>query len=265
MYKKAIVLITLFFISIATILQAKSTYTRDFKKTIDFKSNGKVEVKTTNGNINMTSWDRNAVKVEAEIKVKARSRREAEKLLDKVKILVDRSGDRITIAPDYPKRRNGDSFWDAVFGSGNRPVVNFTIKVPRETNPNLRSTNGRLSVSDIEGETSLKTTNGGIEARDMIGSADARTTNGSISIYVIQFGDDDRLDLNTTNGSIKLTLPSEVRADVEASTTNGSIRTDFPMTVQGRITRKRLDGVINGGGGSIDLSTVNGSISIYEE
>ena len=265
MHKKAFVSFILFLFSIAAIAQAKSTYTKEFKKTIDFHSKGQVEVKTTNGNIDMTSWDRNALEVEAEIKVKARSQRDAEKILDKVKILIEKSGDRITIAPDYPKRHDGDGFWDWVFGSESRPVVNFKIKVPRETNPTARSTNGRIYVSDIEGETELKTTNGGIEARDMLGSVDAKTTNGSISIYVAQFGNDDRLDLNTTNGSIELTLPSDVKANIEASTVNGSIRTDFPMTVQGKISRKRLDGVINDGGGSIELSTINGSISIYEE
>jgi len=265
MNKTSLAIFILLFISITTLAQSKSTYTRDFKKTVDFKSNGRVEVKTINGNIQLTSWDKNSVQIEAEIKVKARSRREAEKILDKVEILIDKSRDRMTIAPDYPKRHSGDSFWDWVFGSESRPVVNFTIKVPEETDPYLRSTNGRVNVTDIAGEAILKTTNGGIEAEEMKGSVDANTTNGSISVYIIQFSDNDRIDLNTTNGSIKLTLPSDVKADVEASTVNGSIRTDFPMTVQGKILRKRLDGEINGGGGIIELSTVNGSISIYEE
>lgn len=265
MYKKTIALIILLFISITTIAYSKSTYTREFKKTVDFKPNGTVEVKTTNGKIELTSWDKNEVQIEAEIKVKARSRREAERILDKVEILIDRSSDRLSIEPDYPKRHSGDSFWDWVLGSESRPVVNFTIKVPEKTNPYLRSTNGHVNVTDIEGEAVLKTTNGGIEAEYMKGSVDAKTTNGSISIYLTQFNEDDRVDLNTTNGSIKLYLPSEVKADVKASTVNGSIRTDFPMTVQGKILRKRLQGEINGGGGIIELSTVNGSISIYEE
>jgi DUF4097 and DUF4098 domain-containing protein YvlB len=122
-----------------------------------------------------------------------------------------------------------------------------------------------LSVDDTEGEAILKTTNGGIEAEYMKGSVAASTTNGSISISLDDFSRDDRLDFNTTNGSIKLYLPSEVKADVRASTVNGSIRTDFPLTIQGRISRKRLNGEINGGGGTIELSTVNGGVSIYEK
>lgn len=265
MPKKTLLLFTLFFISVSTIAQSKTTYTREFSKTINFRPGGKAKIKTINGFVNMTSWNRNSIQIEAEIKVRASSRREADRILDKVEIIIDRRGDRVTIEPDYPKRHRGDSFWDRMFGSGNRPVVNFTIKVPRQTNPELRSTNGRLVVSDIEGDAVLKTTNGKIEAEGLKGSVDARTTNGSISVVIQHFRDDDQLDLSTTNGSIKLSLPSDVAADIKASTVNGSIRTDFPLKVQGRISRKRLNGEINGGGGMIDLSTVNGSISIREE
>ena len=264
MYRKTLVLFILFFISTTAIAFSKTTYTREFRKTINFKPNGNVEVKTTNGKIDVTSWDKNEVEVFAEIKVKANSRREAERILDKVEIRIDRSAGRLIIEPEYPKRHSGDSFWDWVFDSKSKPAVNFTIRVPDETNLNLRSTNGHVAASDIEGEIVLKTTNGGIEADHLKGSVDANTTNGSVSVSLTQFSQQDQVDLNTTNGSIKLYLPSEVRADVKASTVNGSIRTDFPLTIQGKISRKRLNGEINGGGGIIELSTVNGSISIYE-
>lgn len=265
MYRKTIALFILFVISIIAASHSSTIYTREFKKLIDFKPNGSVAVKTTNGKIELTSWDKNSVEIFAEIKVKASSRSEAERILDKVEILIDQSSDRLSIEPDYPKRNSGDGFWDWVFRSESKPVVNFTIKVPKQTDLNLKSTNGHLSVDDIEGEAVLKTTNGGIEAEYLKGSVAANTTNGSISISLAQFSRDDRLDFNTTNGSIKLYLPSEVKADVRASTVNGSIRTDFPLTIQGKISRKRLNGAINGGGGTIELSTVNGSVSIYEK
>lgn len=264
MYRRTTVFLILFLISLPVICYSGTTYTREFKKTLDFKSNGDVEVKTTNGKIEVTSWNKNSVEIFAEIKVKSNSRREAERILDRVEIRVDRSSDRIYIEPDYPKRDRDDSFWDWIFGSESRPVVNFTIKVPEETNLNLRSTNGHVSASDIEGEIVMKTTNGGIEADHLQGTVAANTTNGSISVSISQLRGQDKVDLNTTNGSIKLYLPAEVRANVKASTVNGSIRTDFPLTIQGKISRKRLNGEINGGGGIIDLSTVNGSISIYE-
>ncbi|MCU0642763.1 MAG: DUF4097 family beta strand repeat-containing protein [bacterium] len=260
-----VLIVAIFFSLIVTGVLVADTHTREFKKVLDFQSNGMIEVKTTNGNIEITSWDKNAVEIRAEIKVKANSRREAEQLLDKVEILIDKNGDRIAIEPDYPRKQGGDGFIDWIFGSGSSVVVNFTIRVPKESDLNLRSTNGRVFVSEVNGELTMKTTNGGIEAEGIQGSATGSTTNGSIALQANQFQNDDSIALHTTNGSIRLTLSSSIKANIKASTVNGSIRTDFPVTVSGRINRKSLSGSINGGGGSIELETVNGSITIDEE
>jgi len=68
----------------------------------------------------------------------------------------------------------------------------------------------------------------------------------------------------TTNGGITLSIPAATQANLTARTTNGSIKTDFPITVQGTFSRNRLEGELNGGGGSIELRTTNGSIHIEE-
>jgi len=262
--KNVLILVSTFILIAAGILVA-DTHTREFKKVLDFQSNGMIEVKTTNGTIEITSWDRNSVEIRAEIKVKAHSRREAEQLLDKVEILIDKSDSRIAIEPDYPRKQGGDGLFDWIFGSGSSVVVNFSIRVPMKSDLNLRSTNGRVVVSEVNGELTMKTTNGGIEAERIQGSATGSITNGSIALQASQFQNNDSIALHTTNGSIRLTLSSSIKADIKASTVNGSIRTDFPMTVSGKINRKSLSGSINGGGGSIELSTVNGSITIDEE
>lgn len=264
MKTKNVVIFTFLFILIATGILFAETFTKDFKKVVAFQSNGKIEVKTTNGNIEITSWDQNTVEIRAEIKVKSPSRREAERIFEKVEILINKSNHRISIEPDYPRKQGGDGFLDWIFGSGTSVVVNFSIRVPRESDLDLRSTNGRLSISEVEGESTLKTTNGSIDAERLKGSVIGSTTNGSIALQVSQFQANDSIDLSTTNGSIKLTLTEDVKADIKASTVNGSVRTDFPITISGKMNRKRLSGVINGGGGSIELATVNGSITIYE-
>jgi DUF4097 and DUF4098 domain-containing protein YvlB len=64
------------------------------------------------------------------------------------------------------------------------------------------------------------------------------------------------------NGSINLTLPANLSADVKAVTVNGDISSEFPMTVSGRISRRRLEGTIGGGGRQLSFETVNGSITL---
>lgn len=258
----AIIIIILFLMS--TFLASASTHTREFRKTIDFLSQGKVNVRTVNGVIDLISWEKNTVEIFAEIKIKNHSSREAQELLNKVEIVIDLRGDELFIDADYPQREHGDGFWNWVFGSGCRPVIDFYIKVPKQTNLNLHTTNGKILTEDVDGKSELHTTNGSIDAEHMKGSLDAYTTNGSIFVSCSFFGENDEITLKTTNGGIKLILPSEVQANVRAATVNGSIHTDFPMTVQGKFIKKRISGEINGGGGLIELSTVNGSIRIHE-
>ena len=70
------------------------------------------------------------------------------------------------------------------------------------------------------------------------------------------------LKFQTVNGSIALDLPADVSTDVRATTVNGGISTDFPISVTGRVDPRKLIGTIGGGGRSMEVQTVNGSITL---
>jgi DUF4097 and DUF4098 domain-containing protein YvlB len=70
------------------------------------------------------------------------------------------------------------------------------------------------------------------------------------------------LNFATVNGSITLDLPADMSTDLRADTVNGDITTDFPIAVSGRIDRRSLRGTIGGGGRSLELQTVNGSVKL---
>ncbi|MFH1942269.1 MAG: DUF4097 family beta strand repeat-containing protein [bacterium] len=243
-----------------------STVKKEFKKRFDFAPGGEVSVKNVNGNICLEPWDEESVEVYAEIEVKAGSRREAEAFMEKVEIVIDHGRGRLSVETDYPKSRGGDSIWDAIFRGGRKPQVkvDFWIKMPSRTNLIVKSVNGRVEARDVEGKAELSTTNGQIQAEGMRGSVDAHTTNGGIRVELTEFDSRGQMSFKTTNGSITVTLPEDVKADIEVSTVNGGVSTDFPVEVRGKFIGKRIRGTINGGGGLIDLHTVNGSIRIYE-
>ena len=97
---------------------------------------------------------------------------------------------------------------------------------------------------------------------EVAGTVRARTTNGGVDVSLS--GDrwtGSGLELQTTNGSIELSVPSAFSADLSARTVNGSIRTDFPVTVQGRIGRS-VEAQIGGGGPPVRLATTNGAIDL---
>jgi hypothetical protein len=242
-----------------------SRLSKDLKKTVYFRPGGKVRLNNTNGQISVTPWDKDSVEVYAEIEVRAGSQGDAEALMNRVEILIEQHSDRLLVEADYPKAMGGDGLWDWIFGRKPKVKVEFWLRVPSKTDLQLKSVNGGVQVRDVEGSASLRTTNGSVDADGIEGSVSARTVNGRIQVGLNHVDVDGEMSFHTTNGSIRLYLPEDIEADIEASTTNGSISTDFPMEVRGKFNRKRVRGRINGGGGFIDLHTVNGSIQISEE
>lgn len=242
------------------------TITKEFKQSFLLSIAGDVNIQNVNGSIVVESWDRDSVEVFAEIEVKAGNRRTAEEFMEEVHMEVDYQPNHLSVIPDYPKTEGESSFLDWIFGRS-KPQVNieFSIKVPSKMNLDLESVNGKVHIENIEGEFRLRTTNGPILANQVMGSVRGRTVNGSLHIQVIYMNQTDEVVLQTTNGNINLALPETVQADVDVSTVNGGISTDFPLEVQGRMNSKKMRGKIRDGGGLIDLSTVNGSISIVKE
>jgi DUF4097 and DUF4098 domain-containing protein YvlB len=234
-----------------------------FDKTYRFEPGGDVSLSNTNGSVTVRTWKRDEVRVEAQIEVKARRRRDAERFLKEVRILVDDRPDQITIETDYPRRHGGGGVLDWVFG-GKTPSVTVTYRltVPKRADLDLRTVNGGVEVDDVTGEVEVGTTNGKVELYEVRGTIDAHTTNGGIHAEVEGFSEDDEVYLKTVNGGITLYLPDDARADVSGSAVNGGIHTRFPLKVRGKWGPKKISGRLNGGGGRVELRTVNGGIRI---
>jgi DUF4097 and DUF4098 domain-containing protein YvlB len=96
---------------------------------------------------------------------------------------------------------------------------------------------------------------------DAAGEVRASAVNGSVEARLASVDPAGRSRLHTTNGSVRLTLPSDASADVEARTVNGSVGCDFELEGASK-TRRKIEGRIGSGGGRFDLGTVNGSVSI---
>jgi hypothetical protein len=141
-------------------------------------------------------------------------------------------------------------------------AVSYVVSVPRQTNLELESVNGGLSVTGVTGNLDLGTTNGGISLDGVAGDVLAHTTNGGLNVRLA--GDrwtGKGMELHTTNGGISLAVPAGFSAHLVAETRNGHVDTDFPVTMQGRLGR-RIDADVGGGGPTVSLATTNGGIQI---
>jgi DUF4097 and DUF4098 domain-containing protein YvlB len=71
------------------------------------------------------------------------------------------------------------------------------------------------------------------------------------------------VELNSVNGSVELTIPSDSKAELEADTVSGGINNDFGLHVNHHnFVGHDLRGELGSGGAHISLKNVNGRIEI---
>ena len=200
-----------------------------------------------NGGISVTGWDRNEVYVVAKVQAYARSDADAQDLGSEVEI--ETSGR--TIQADGPRTGNKES-WS----------VSYRVSVPHNFDLEMSTTNGGVSIENVMGNLDFRTTNGGVTLVDVGGDVRGRTTNGGVKVELSgSEWQGPGLDLQTTNGGVRMWIPDGYNAELISGTTNGGLRVDFPITVSGRIDR-RLQTELGRGGAPIRVITTNGGVTI---
>ncbi|MEO8596355.1 MAG: DUF4097 family beta strand repeat-containing protein [Candidatus Solibacter sp.] len=277
-------------------------YHEDFHYNYPLKTGGRLAVEGFNGSIEVTVWDQQTVDISG-----TKTGRNQEDTRD-IKIDIDHTADSVSIRAVRPTMRHGNY------------SAKFAIKVPRGiVLDRLTTSNGAIRAYDCAGPARLKTSNGSIEVRNLKGPLNGETSNSSVDLSEVEGNVDVRssnghiraagihgsldattsnstiraaldavsgpvrvqssngsIDLtmpagaqtalraHTSNSSITLHLPGEVNARLSAVTSNASVTTDFEMRLRGDIGKHSIEGTLGSGGPLIDLSTSNGSIRILK-
>ncbi len=204
-----------------------------------------------NGGITIEGWEKKSIRIEARLQAKAASREEASEILSDIDI--------------ETKNKTINAIGPKFYTSGKSWTVSYRIMVPENMDLELGALNGGISIDNVHGQIDTKTVNGGIKLERVSGDVDAHTTNGGITAKLD--GDQWRgkgLDLQTTNGGIRLSIPENYSAELEAGTVNGGMKIDFPIKVQGWI-EKNIETTLGEGGAAIRARTTNGSVSITND
>lgn len=228
--------------------------TEEFHQTYNLTADGRVELDNINGSVHITSWDRNEVKVDA---IKSADTKER---LDEAKIEIDSHGTSLSIRTKYPDH---DNTWN--WGSRNNPAgVEYTLTVPRTARlDEIKLINGSLDVTGLSGEVKASCINGHLDAHNLAGRAHLSTINGQLKAQFDQLAPQS-MELNSVNGSVDLTIPSDSNAEVDASTVSGNINNDFGLHVNHHnFVGHDLKGELGRGGTHIRISNVNGRIEVH--
>ena len=229
-------------------------FSEEFHKTYPLAASGRVALENINGDVHITAWDRDEVKVDAVKRAHSKER------LDQAQIKIDSDSNFVSIRTEYPDH---DLTFSNDYDHDNPASVEYTLTVPRGASlDKIALINGALNVQGLSGEVRASCINGRLTAKGLQGRTKLSTVNSRIEADFDKLSGS-AIDLSSVNGAVMLTLPSDASADLEASTVSGRISNDFGLGVNNhRYVGHDLRGQLASGGTRIRLSNVNGRIEI---
>jgi DUF4097 and DUF4098 domain-containing protein YvlB len=237
----------------AQALDQPGTLREEFHQTYPLSATGALSLKNISGDVHISAWDRNEVKVDA-VKYAWTKQR-----LDEARIVVEPGTDRISIKTQYPDE-------DLTFNDDaeNNPAsVEYTITLPRTARvDDAKLVNGNLTVEGITGEVHASCVNGRLKATGLGSASRLSAVNGRLEATFAQLPNG-AVELHAVNGPMVVTIPSDAQATIKANTVNGSISNNFDLPIHhGKYVGSKMEGQLGSGGTEISLHNVNGRIEI---
>jgi hypothetical protein len=201
-----------------------------------------------NGGISVEGADRPDILVRARVNATARTMEQARAIASRIEVVATAERVQAT-GPTSLGDREG---WS----------VSYRLAAPRRTNLSLASTNGGISIADIQSDIQFRTVNGGVKLSKVGGKVEGRTSNGGVKIDLEgSTWDGQGLDVSTSNGGVTVEVPANYSARLEAETTNGGLNVDFAPPAEGR-ARKSVSLDLGSGGPTLRVKTNNGGVRI---
>ncbi len=231
--------------------------TEKFAQSYPFDTNGTVSVSNVNGSITIEASDDPQIKLEV---VKIGDSRET---LADVEVKIEARQNTFRLETDYGGWKKGGNNW-----INHRKlevnVVNIRMTVPRTAALNeIETVNGSVTVADFTGYTKISAVNGDVRATNLRGNSNLSTVNGKVEADFQTLEAVQKISLETVNGQVHLTMPTDADATLRADTLNGEITNDFGLLVRkGQYVGKDLYGKLGSGATGIKLSSVNGELSV---
>ncbi len=199
-----------------------------------------LEVDNGNGQISVSTWDRDEYRIDMTVRAKGGTDAEAEENLDRLVVdftdTVSQGRQNLVLGFTPPQ-----NLW-------NNYAVSLDISLPAdaEIDLDLLTSNGEITLADIEGGTIVVESSNGALTFDEVHaeSVTGRTSNGRIQGKL----EAETVTLATSNGAIDLTLPCTITSEYILDTSNGGI--DLSVSRASTV------------GYDLDLDTSLGSIDI---
>ena len=126
---------------------------------------------------------------------------------------------------------------------------------------NIETSGGHIEADGVTGNLVAETSGGHIEITDAKGRVDADTSGGHVEVSFAK-GNAHGGKIESSGGSITVSVDPNVDLSIDASTSGGSVRTDIPVKVVGKVKGSSIKGTLGKGGEALYVHTSGGSVTI---
>jgi hypothetical protein len=273
----------------AAIALSTLALTTQIDTTVTVARGQRLEANAFGGEIHVTMWSRNAVRVQADptsrtqvvvstsgstVSVRTEGRRGPASAVDLAITVpawmsLDLSGVYTDVKVEGAK---GPVTVETVQGevsvTGGDGIVSLSSV---QGSVDLRGARGRIEVHSVNEDVTVSETTGEIRAETINGEVklakvdatalDASTVNGDVT-YDGPIHDGGRYSLSSHNGDITIAAAPTTNAVVSVSTFSGDFESEFPVTLTNGRKGRRFDFTLGKGGAQIELESFQGTIRL---
>ncbi|MFC2166356.1 DUF4097 domain-containing protein [Acidobacteriota bacterium] len=188
------------------IAQNKVKFEEKFEKTLDLVKNGKVIIGNLSGNIEVKTWNKAQVQIDALKVSRETTQAKAKENMGLVKIVITEENSTLRIKTEYPEKKK----------KGLSVSIDYTLMIPSEASINASTVSGNVTCEDISGDLKAETVSGNVSATGAKKGAHCATTSGTVEVDNV-IGD---VKLHSVSGNV---IANAIKGNVKADTVSGSV------------------------------------------
>ncbi len=180
-----------------------------------------LEVYNKYGNIHLFTWDKDSVKIEIDLEVKASKESKVDKMFEYIDFEFSDSKYYIIVRTTF--RQNQGSFWtelsdlaNTMFSGSNKAQVDYNVYLPKWMGVKLENKFGNIYCADHQGKFDVNLSNGDFKANNLTGPVELDLSFGNAGV--------NRLENAKIRGSyLEMDLASGLELFVESKSSTYSI------------------------------------------
>lgn len=202
-------------------LGVRTDFTKTIKKEYEVSSNATVHINNRYGKVDVKTWDKNRVKIDVRIIVRANTEADAQKVFDRIKVLFSNTSNFVkaetTIEPQNRK------WWDSG-PSKNDYSINYEVFAPANVNLELYNKYGDVYAAAIKGKGTIDVKYGNFKLDGLVEASNitlaygnGKLTKGGKLVTDVSYGrlnvtEADEMDINSKYSTITLDKVEAVRS-----------------------------------------------------